>query len=116
MSAVSSQGTSFTFAGTAFIATSIAVEFGRERTRVSGEHMGLGADDLAPEYYAHRTFDTLPVVQVEFLGTTAPLTGAIGELQVSGRIAWSGAARCTSSQIVAAVGDLVRGSASFRVQ
>lgn len=77
--------------------------------------MGLAEGDIAPEYYAHRTYDSLPVVQVEFIGATPPLAGDTGQLQVSGKIAWSGPARCTGSQVVAAAGDLVRGSASFRV-
>lgn len=116
MAGTSSQGTSFTFGVSVYTITSVSVDLGQERERVSGAHMGLGPNDIEPVYYLHRSVDSLPTVQVEFIGSSAPSVDASGTLAVSGKLAFSGPATCIASQVSASLGDLVRGSASFRVQ
>lgn len=117
MAGVSSQGTTFTFGGGSYSITSVTVNYGQERGRVSGAHMGMGVNDVEPVYPMHRTADSLPTVDVEYITASAiPQVNATGSLSVSGKIAFSGSATCVSSQVTASVGDLVRGSASFRVQ
>jgi hypothetical protein len=117
MAGVSSQGTTFSFGGGSYSVTSVTVNYGQERGRVSGAHMGLGPDDPEQVYYTHKTVDSLPTVDVEYITASAiPLVNASGSLVVGGKIAFSGNATCISSQVTASVGELVRGSASFRVQ
>jgi hypothetical protein len=116
MAGVSSQGTSFTFGVSAYTITSVTVNGGAERQRVSAPHMGLGPNDTEPFYYLHKSVDSLPTVDVEFIGQTIPSVGDVGALSVSGRVAFSStAATCVSSQVTASLGDIVRGSASFRI-
>lgn len=116
MAGTSSQGTSFTFGVSAYTITSVSVDLGQERERVSGAHMGLGPNDIEPVYLLHRSVDSLPTVQVEFIGASAPSVGASAMLAVSGQLAFAGGATCIASQVSASLGELVRGSASFRVR
>lgn len=115
MAGVSSHGTTFSYRGATMQVTSVSVDYGRERPRVSVPHMGLLDSDYEPFIYAHRTEDNRPVVAVEYIGGTIPAVDSTGALSVTGRIAYSGTATCISSVVRGAVGDLVRGSASFRV-
>lgn len=116
MAGTSSQGTSFTFGLSTYTITSVSVDLGQERERVSGAHMGLGPNDIEPVYYLHRTVDSLPTVQIEFIGASAPAVNATGTLMVAGTISFSStAATCIAAQVSASLGELVRGSASFRV-
>lgn len=117
MAGVSSQGTTFTFAGGSFAVTSVSVNYGQERSRVSAPHMGLGPNDTEQVFYLHKNVDSLPTVDVEYVtASSIPEVNATGTLQVTGKISFSGAATCIASQITASVGDLVRGTSSFRVQ
>jgi hypothetical protein len=116
MAGVSSQGTTFSFAGSVFTITSVQVQSGSERQRVSAPHMGLAANAFEPTFVTHRTIDELPTVSIEYIGSARPEINTSGSLSVTGRLTFSGTATCTSSQVGAAVGELVRGSASFRVQ
>lgn len=116
MAGISSQGTTFSFGGGSYTITSVTVNLGQERNRVSGAHMGLGPEEAEPFYYTHKTVDSLPTVDVEFISGSQPAVNASGNLAITGKVAFSGAATCISSQVTASVGELVRGSASFRVQ
>jgi hypothetical protein len=116
MAGVSSQGTTFTFDGTDYTVTSVQVDYGAERQVVSGAHMGLGPDDFEPVFTTGRTRDERPTVQIDFIGSSAPVLNASGMLTVAGKLSFSGESTCISSQVTAAIGDLVRGSASFRVE
>jgi hypothetical protein len=116
MAGFSSQGTSFTFGVSAYTITSVTVNGGAERQRVSAPHMGLGPNDTELVYYLHKSVDSLPTVDIEFIGAGIPSVNVSAALAVSGKVAFSGIATCVSSQVTASVGDIVRGSASFRVQ
>lgn len=115
MAGVPSHGTTFSFNGATFAVTSVQVNYGQERRFVGGGHMGLAVNDFEPVYRTHRTEDERATVDIEYLAGTIPTVNATGTLSISGRISFSGQATCVSSQVVAAVGELVRGSASFRV-
>ena len=117
MAGRSSQGTTFTFAAVTFAATSVRYVGGSERATVSAPHMGMGRDDFEPTYITHRTSDERPNVEVEFISGTPPAIGATGAISIAGAFSFTGAvATCVSVQVTASAGDLVRGSASFRVQ
>ena len=115
MAGISSHGTTFSFNSTIFTVTSVQVNYGQERRFVGGGHMGLAVNDFEPVYLTHRTEDERATVDIEYLAGTIPAVNATGTLSISGRISLSGQATCVSSQVVAAVGELVRGSASFRM-
>ena len=113
---LTSQGLTFSFAAANYVATSVNVDGGSERRLLSGAHLGLTGGAFEPLYKTFRTRDELPTVSVEYIGTTKPAVGASGALAISGPIAFSGGATVTGSSVTAAVGDLVRGSVSFRVK
>lgn len=115
MAGVPSHGTTFSFNGANFTVTSVQVNYGQERRFVGGGHMGLAVNDFEPVYRTHRTEDERATVDIEYLAGTTPAVNSAGTLSISGRISFSGQATCISSQVSASVGELVRGSASFRV-
>ena len=115
MAGVSSQGTSFTFASATYTVTSVRVNYSQERRFVGGGHMGLGPTAFEPVYLLHRTEDERPTVDIEFIGSTHPAVNATGTLTISGKLSFSGNATCVSAEVGAAVDEIVRGSASFRV-
>lgn len=115
MAGVSSQGTTFSFAGTTFTVTSVQVDYGQERRFVGAGHMGLAPNEFEPIYRIHRTEDERPTVDIEFIGQTAPTPNTSGAFSIAGKLTFSGNATCVSARIGVAVGEIVRGSASFRV-
>jgi hypothetical protein len=115
MAGVSSQGTTFTFNGSTFAATSIRVSNGQSRRLVGGAHMGMAVNDFEPVYRTHRTEEERVTVDIEYVAGTTPAINATGSLTIAGRISVSGQATCVSSEVTAAVGELLRGTASFRM-
>lgn len=115
MAGISAHGTTFSFSGQTFHVTSVAVDYGQERQRVSSAHMGLGANDREPFVRMHRTEDNLPIVSIEYITGSIPAVGDTGTLSLTGRLSYSGGATVVTSVVAGRVGDLVRGSASFRV-
>jgi hypothetical protein len=115
MAGESSQQTYFSFAGAAFTATSITVNNGNEREFVPVAHMGLGPNDVEQIVRLHKTAASLPTIDLDFIGSSAPTIDTIGSLSITGKISFSATVVCTASQVTAAFGDIIRGSASFRV-
>lgn len=115
MAGVSSQGTTFAFAGATYTVTSVQVDFGQERRFVGGGHMGLAPTAYEPVYLLHRTEDERRTVDIDFIGAAPPVVNASGLLAITGKLSFSGQATCVSASVGAAVGELVKGSASFRV-
>lgn len=145
MAIVSSQGSSFTYNGASYIVTSIAVNYGGSdssassdtRQRVSAAH--LDSDPEKPEPFfevwqpdeigkgrligvvsttATSTTATATLqhtVDIEFLGVSPPTYGSSGSLVIGGPISLTFVATCKSSTVRATVGDVVRGTASFKV-
>lgn len=116
-----SQGTSFTFASTGYTVTRVSVNLqweGQNRPKISAAHLGSSIDAEEPYVFGFvpRADERASSVEIDFLGAAPPATGANGALQISGGASFSTtAATCLSSVVTAAVGDLVRGSATFRV-
>lgn len=116
-----SQGTTVSFTGTTFTATRVSVNrgsgAGNQRQRVSTAHLGSDPNQEEPylEIWQPRSDEGGGnTVEVDFLGAAPPTAGATGTLTVSGGISFSTTVTVASSVVTAAVGDLVRGSASFR--
>jgi len=77
--------------------------------------MGLTVNDFEPLHLTHRTEDERPTVTIEYIGGSVPRPGSTGTVSISGRVGYYGAATCVSSEVNATTGDLLRGTASFRV-
>lgn len=137
--AISSQGTTFTFAGVVYTVTSVSVNYGGagrdQRQRVSAAF--LGSDPESPEPFfelwqpdpagvgrlsgvagqSTATTAATHTVEIEFLGVSPPPFNAVGSLAIAGPFSVAfGQATCQSSIVRLAVGDMVRGSASFSVR
>lgn len=151
--AISSQGTTFTFGGSSYTVTSIAVNYGgsgsssgagggggggasgqNQRQRVSAAYLDSDPDAAEPYFEIWQpdplgsgkldteTGDTATTsvshgVQIDFIGTSPPTYKATGQIAIGGAVNLTfSQATCDSSSIRLAVGDFVRGSASFTVQ
>lgn len=114
-----SQGTTFSFAGTTYTVTRVSVQRASQtRQRISTAHLGSNANAEEPylEIWQPRADESGNTVEVDFLGSSGVQAGASGSLQISGSVSYGPtAATCASSNVTAAVGEVVRGSASFRI-
>lgn len=121
--AVLSQGTSFTFNFTPYTVTRVTVQRGgsanSNRQRVSTAHLGSDPDKEEPylEIWQPNANDGGGnTVDIDFLGGSMPTINATGTLTISGGLSFSWtAATCASSSVTAAVGDIIKGSASFKI-
>lgn len=115
-----SQGTTFSFAGTAYTVTRVTVNLqwsGPQRNKISTAHLGTSIDDEEPFVYGFkpRSIDSASQVEVEILGASLPTPGASGTVSVSGGASYSGGGTCVSSVQTATVGELLKGTATFRI-
>lgn len=107
--AADSQGTNFIFAGSTFTVTNI---------QVSGSVNELDASHLGLASGSKRLLQAAALVEadeitVDYLGTTLVTRGSTGTLFVGATN--YGTATCYSSSLTHAVGELVKGNATFKV-
>lgn len=116
----SAQGLSFTFSGKPFTLTSISFSKNVSEVDVSG---------LNTKYGEYRSYRAAPLregdeLQIEFFGIDYPQQTATGALTWSMDGSGSNSALisalptialCTSASLQAAAGELVKGSATFRI-
>lgn len=114
------QGTSVTFAGATYTVTRVTVNRGSNsgslRQRISTASLASNPNEEEPylEIWQPRADEGGGnTVEMDFLGSGAPSSGSTGTLAVTGGISFSTVVTCSSSSVTAAVGDLLRGSASF---
>lgn len=110
MAGVSSQGLTFTFAGSPLVVTSFAVNDTNEL--IDGTHLGI-APGGSREYVGG--FATDREVTCDYISTDILAAGSSGSLSITGPVSFSGTATIQSSSITGSVGSLVSGSATFRV-
>lgn len=110
MAGISSQGLTFSFGGTTMTVTSVAVNDSQQL--VDGSHLGI-APTGRREYVGG--FGTDRQVSIDLITTTVLVAGATGNLSITGPISFSGVATVESSNVNAALGEVVRGNATFRV-
>jgi hypothetical protein len=116
----SSQGIKFSFSGTTFTANSISV---------SKKVSEIDVTSLENETGSFRAYRAAPIregdeLKVDFVGLSVP------QMTATGAIAWTFAASgsnaaftagiptaalCTSADVTAQVGELIKGSATFRL-
>lgn len=133
MAGVSSQGTFFSFAGASYVATRITVSEGsNDSSSAKAQRQRVSIATLASDPNGYEPYipiwqpdpngegsdeeDRTKSIEVDYIGQTQPAAGTVGSVSISGGISFSGQATCTGSSLTASVGDLVRGSASFRVK
>lgn len=107
--AVSSQGLTFTFGGTTLSVTNVQVN--ESQDLIDATDLGVAQNDR--RIYVGG-FASDAEVTIEYFGDILT-SGTSGALSISGPVSYSGTATVSSSSVTASVGDLVRGSASFRV-
>jgi len=110
MAGISSQGLTFSFGGTTMTVTSVAVNDTQQL--VDGSHLGI-APSGRREYVGG--FGTDREVTVDLITTTVLSAGTSGALAITGPITFSGNATIASTNVNAGLGEICRGSATFRV-
>jgi hypothetical protein len=108
--AVDSQGTNFVFAGSTYTVTNI---------QISGSVNELDASHLGQASGSKRLLQAAALqesdeITVDYLGTTLITRGTTGTLNI-GSSAYTGTGTCFSSSLTYAVGELVKGNATFKV-
>lgn len=105
-----SQGTTFTFGGTTFVAKNVKVK----RTRAY-----IDVTPLSAESGSTRQLQASPIVDgdeisCEYWGDTAPSLGASAAIACA-TLGVSGNAVCEEFELTAAMGELIVGTATFRL-
>lgn len=113
----SSQGTAgFTFSGLSAQITSIDVSASAAQTDVS--HLGIASGEKRK--FKKAALSDSPEVKVDFIGSTLPAVGTKGAFTLTGNFASANTALCTKAictqaSVKASVGDLIKGSATFKL-
>lgn len=113
----SSQGTgNFTFGTATFQITSLEVSASAAQTDVS--HLGLAVN--AKRILRKSPLVDSPEVKIDFIGNTLPAVGTKSTFVLTGNFGSTKAgdctkAICTQASVKAAVGDIIKGSATFKL-
>jgi len=103
-----SQGSNFVFSGATYTVTNVSVAFGGDLLETS--HLGLASG-------ANRTYISPALIDneitVDYLGTTTIAIGNSGTLSFAST---NYTATCSASSVTYAVGELVKGNATFKVK
>lgn len=114
---VSSQGNgNFTFGGASFQITSLDVSASAAQTDVS--HLGLAVN--AKRILRKAPLVDSPEVKIDFIGNTLPAVGTKDVFVLTGNFSSTKAgdctkAICTQASVKAAVGEIIKGSATFKL-
>jgi len=104
-----SQGTTFTFNQVAFVATQIKVKKARNAIDITALSQASGTN---------RKYQGAPIndvtISCDYYGTTAPDIGIVHNLSCV-TLSISGDAICEDFELTAKVGELIVGTASFRL-
>jgi hypothetical protein len=116
------SGTTFTFAGSTYKATSITYSITDQAAadQIDVSHLGQSTGSTVltlSRPLKGSAGDTGKEVTIEYIATSGtPIAqGQTGTLAITGGIALSVGATCKSSSVTLAVNDAVRGSAAFQV-
>lgn len=115
-----SQGTTVSFAGTTYTVTSVTYSLTDTAANddIDVSHLGLstGSNVLTvARPLKGAAGDTGREVSFEYFGTAPIAQAGTGTLTISGSISVSAVATCSQSSVTAAVNDVVKGSATFRL-
>jgi hypothetical protein len=106
----------FTFSGLSAKITSIDVSASAAQADVS--HLGIAAGEKRK--FKKAPLSDSPEVKVDFIGSGLPAVGTKGDFTLTGVFTATKSnlctkAICTQASVKAAVGDLIKGSASFKL-
>lgn len=113
MAGISAQGTTFTFAGSALTITSVQVNDSQDL--IDGSHLGIPPAGRREWVGGFATNREVTVEAIYNSSAGLVLAGTSGALSVAGPISFTGNATVQSSSIGGSVGDLVKGSITFKV-
>ena len=106
----SSQGTTFTFNGIAFVAKNVKVK----RTQSYVDVTSLAAADGSTRILQSASVSEGHQVTCEYWGTTAPARGQAAAISCA-TLGISGNAVCEDFELTAATGELLVGNATFKL-
>jgi len=108
MAGVAAMGVSITYDSVSITATSFNVN--DQIDTADGSHLGqaVGARRQYVPTFVQRE------ISVDYIGTTIISTTS-GSINISGPVSFSGPATLTASTVSGSVGDLIKGSATWRV-
>jgi hypothetical protein len=109
-SVASSQGTTFTFNGVAFVAKNVKVK----RTQSYVDVTSLAAADGSTRILQSASVAEGHQITCEYWGTTAPARGTAAAISCE-TLGISGNAVCEDFELTAAVGELIVGNATFKL-
>ena len=109
-------GATFTFTGLSAKITSLDVSGSAAQTDVS--HLGIAAGDK--RIYRKAPLSDTAEIKVDFIGPDLPAVGTKNDFTLTGEFASTRydlctKAVCTQASVKAAVGDLIKGSATFKL-
>jgi hypothetical protein len=110
MAGISSQGLTFSFGGSALTVTSVQVNDSQDL--IDGSHLGI-APNGRREYVGG--FATQREVSIDIISQTVLSAGSSGAISITGPLSFTGNATIVSSSVGGSVGDLIKGSVTFRV-
>ena len=111
MAGISAQGLTFSFGGTVLTVTSVNVS--DQQDVIDGSHLGI-APNGRREWVGG--FATNREVSVDVISTTVLTAGTSGALSITGPLSFTGSnATITSASVGGSVGDLIKGSVTFKV-
>jgi hypothetical protein len=118
MAGQSAQGTTFSFSGSLYSCTRVSVSQSKpiqRRNKISIATLATSIDTTEPFIYGFLPIpeDAEKSVEIEYIGGAVISVGTSGALSTS--LVGGGNATVTASSISAAVGDLIRGTATFKV-
>lgn len=108
MAGVAAMGVSITYATVGLTATSFNVN--DQIDNADGSHLGQAAGsrrEYVPTFVQRE-------ISCDYIGTTVISTQS-GAISISGPVSFSGNATLTASTVSGSVGDLIKGSATWRV-
>ena len=108
MAGVAAMGVSITYNGSGITATSFNVN--DQVDNADGSHLGQSVGDrrqYVPTFVQRE-------ISVDYIGVTV-ISAQSGAITISGPVSFSGNATLTASTVSGSVGDLIKGSATWRV-
>ena len=105
--AADSQGNSFVFAGTTYTATNVQIS--GSTNELDGSHIGQASG--SKRLLQAAALQESDEITLDYFGSALVARGTTGTLTIG---SYTGTATCFSSSLTYAVGELVKGNATFK--
>jgi hypothetical protein len=108
MAGVAAQGVTFTYAGQSVLITSFNVQ--DQIDNADGTHLGIapgGRREYVPTFVQRE-------ISCDYISTTV-ISAQSGAISIAGPVSFTGNGTLTQSTVGGQVGDLIKGSATWRV-